>query len=46
MTFSGRCAEAGLVLANSEELARLEEYRYLGVILSTSERLVSRHEAT
>lgn len=44
LRFSGDCGEAALVLPNGEELPRLEEYRYLGVILSTSDKLIAGHE--
>ncbi|XP_075740903.1 uncharacterized protein LOC142788212 [Rhipicephalus microplus] len=44
LQFSGDYAEAALVLPNGEELPRLEEYRYLGVLLSTSDKLIAEHE--
>ncbi|XP_049272057.1 uncharacterized protein LOC125758663 [Rhipicephalus sanguineus] len=44
LRFSGDCGEAAVVLPNGEELPRLEEYRYLGVILSTSDKLIAGHE--
>ncbi|KAH6932623.1 hypothetical protein HPB50_008192 [Hyalomma asiaticum] len=44
LQFSGDRTEVALVLSNGEELPRLEEYRYLGVILSTSDKIVEGHE--
>ncbi|KAH6944271.1 hypothetical protein HPB50_002530 [Hyalomma asiaticum] len=44
LQFSGDRTEAALVSPNGEELPRLEEHRYVGVILSTSDKIIEGHE--